>query len=577
MQRNIIVVTIVLLFGVSVTPSITGAFTEEKSNLYVSYGVILYVGGSGPNNYTKIQDAINDTNNGDSVYVYQGTYYEYIIINRSINLIGEDKNITIIDSNAKHDTIYIGFPADNVNITGFTIQNSGNFSSGGAYCDAGIEIHSDYNSIQNNIISNHPLYGIRLWGSKGNNISYNSISSCNRSGINFLAGPSNTISHNLIYDNDVGISALGSTNAKENLLSYNTFFRNRKGLAMYDSGSRIFCNNFMDNIDFNAMSHFNFWQMKPSRNIWESNYWDDWQGFGPKWIGGFLGFNFDWSPVKEPYPYQDIPSLQSQITDNGNVTKWAVLIACSGGVTYERHERRDRNDVRVLKQILNKNGWDDDHILVLMEEEATKEAILDDSFQWLRDNGEDEDDLIIFFFSGHGYYHTGDQPPVDEPDGRDEILHPWDPDFAGWNPDLFIIDDVLAEKFDILKSHNLVIIMHTCHAGGWIDGESDLSKSGRVVLVACGVDEASCMMFFPIHWLFPYYLTQGLKGRADDNNDKVITAEELLRYTIKPVQFRSKIYNWILTGVANVQNPALHDGWPNNENNTEELKLIDVS
>jgi hypothetical protein len=264
-----------------------------------------------------------------------------------------------------------------------------------------------------------------------------------------------------------------------------------------------------------------------------------------------------------------IPLLRSQSDPDGVVTKWAVVIACSGGLTYERHERCDRNDVRELTQLLKKNGWDKNHILLLQEEEATKEAILDNSFQWLTDNGEDEDDLIFFFFSGHGYYHTEDQPPLDEPDGRDEVINPWDPDIAGWNPDVFIVDT--------LQSHNIVIVIHTCHAGGWIDGESDLCDSGRVVLVACGVDEASCMMKYPVHWLFAYYLIQGLTGHADENNDKRITAEELLRYTIEPVQFRSKIFNWITSGVATIQHPELYDGWPSEENNAEELTLIELS
>lgn len=273
---------------------------------------------------------------------------------------------------------------------------------------------------------------------------------------------------------------------------------------------------------------------------------------------------------------QNKPSFNSCGDPDGITTKWAVIVACSGGVTYGRHERRDRNDVRVLKQILNKNGWDNDHIFLLFEEEATTEAILNHSFDWLRDKGEDEDDLIFFFFSGHGYYHTEDQPPLDEPDGRDEVFYPWDPDMAGWNWDVFIVDDVLAEKFDTLKSRNIVIVMHTCHAGGWIDGENDLCGSGRVVLVSCGVDEASCMMKYQLHWLFPYYLIQGLKGRSDNNNDKWVSAEELLDYTIKPVQFRSKIYNWMSTGVVKTQNPEIFDGWPSIEDNSDELKLINL-
>ena len=287
-------------------------------------------------------------------------------------------------------------------------------------------------------------------------------------------------------------------------------------------------------------------------------------------------FNFDWHPVQDPYPYQMIPLLNTNSNTPGIVTKWAVLIACSGGFTYERHERCDRNDIRDLTKLLQKNGWDKNHMLILQEEEATKEAILNESFQWLIDNGEDEDDLIFFFFSGHGYYHTLDEPPVDEPDSRDEIIHPWDPDIAGWNPDVFIVDDALSAKFDTLKSHNIVIVIHTCHAGGWIDGANDLCDSGRVVLVSCDVDEASCMMKYPRHWLFPYYLIKGFRGYADENLDNRITAEELFRYTIEPVQFRSKIFNWLTSGVPTIQHPGLYDGWPTEDNNTEEILLLEL-
>jgi parallel beta-helix repeat protein len=576
LAKKFFAVDIVLVFiGTCIIPAI--AQDSEKPSLPTLRNNCLYVGGGGPGNYTKIQDAIDNASSNDNIFVYRGTYLENIFINNTLNLIGEDKNRTIIDGNAKHDVIYIGFPANNVKITGFTIRNSGNFSSGGGYADAGIEIHSDFNMIQNNIISNHPLYGIWLWGSRGNNISYNSILGCDISGIEFLAGPCNILSHNLLYKNGFGINMRLSSNTSGTFLSYNTFLENRFGLWIYASGSDIVCNNFINNYGLNAVCRMNFRRMTPSRNSWARNYWDDWDGVGPKWIPGVFGFNFDWNPVQEPYPYQMIPPLNDQCNPDGVATKWAVVIACSGGFTYERHERCDRNDVRELTQLLKKNGWDENHILTLQEEEATKEAILNDSFQWLKNNGEDEDDLIFYFFSGHGYYHTADDPPVDEPDGRDEVINPWDPDIDGWNPDVFIVDDELSEKFDTLKSNNIVIVIHTCHAGGWIDGAHDLCDSGRVVLVACGVDETSCMMKYPVHWLFAYYLIQGLKGHADENNDKRITAEELLRYTIEPVQFRSKIFNWITSGVATIQHPQMYDGWPSKENNTEELTLIELS
>ena len=100
-----------------------------------------------------------------------------------------------------------------------------------------------------------------------------------------------------------------SSNTTATSLLYNTFLGNRKGLMIYDSGSHIFCNNFINNSDFNAISLFNFRRMNPSRNSWARNYWDDWDGVGPQWIPGLLGFNIDWHPVQEPYPYQTIPPV----------------------------------------------------------------------------------------------------------------------------------------------------------------------------------------------------------------------------------------------------------------------------
>lgn len=42
-------------------------------------GKTLYVGGSGPGNYTTIQSAINESSNGDTVFVYSGIYYDNVI------------------------------------------------------------------------------------------------------------------------------------------------------------------------------------------------------------------------------------------------------------------------------------------------------------------------------------------------------------------------------------------------------------------------------------------------------------------------------------------------------------------
>jgi len=62
-------------------------------------GNTLYVGGTGPGNYTKIQDAVDNASAKDIVYVFNGTYNERVKIYNSLKLIGEDRNNTIIDAN----------------------------------------------------------------------------------------------------------------------------------------------------------------------------------------------------------------------------------------------------------------------------------------------------------------------------------------------------------------------------------------------------------------------------------------------------------------------------------------------
>lgn len=105
-------------------------------------GGILYVGGSGPGNYSSIQSAINAARDGDTIYVYNGNYPEGLEIYKEINLIGENKNTTIIDTwSSTRPSAKIG--SNKVKISSFTIQNS---------CSKIIEIQNSNNLILNNNI-----------------------------------------------------------------------------------------------------------------------------------------------------------------------------------------------------------------------------------------------------------------------------------------------------------------------------------------------------------------------------------------------------------------------------------------
>lgn len=119
MIRKWLSVGIILLFvGTTIIPAIAQTMGKQSS----ARGNWLYVGGSGPGNYTKIKDAIDNTTDGDAVYVFPGIYQELIVINNSIQLQGADLLTTFIDGkNASNDIITC--VGTNVHISGFTIYN----------------------------------------------------------------------------------------------------------------------------------------------------------------------------------------------------------------------------------------------------------------------------------------------------------------------------------------------------------------------------------------------------------------------------------------------------------------------
>ena len=90
MKKYILIILIIFLsFYILLNFSnIVKSDTNEKNTLYV--------GGTGKGNYSSIKEAINIALNGNLIYVYNGSYFENISINKSINLIGENNEHTII-------------------------------------------------------------------------------------------------------------------------------------------------------------------------------------------------------------------------------------------------------------------------------------------------------------------------------------------------------------------------------------------------------------------------------------------------------------------------------------------------
>lgn len=253
---------------------------------------------------------------------------------------------------------------------------------------------------------------------------------------------------------------------------------------------------------------------------------------------------------------------------DGSVVHRAVVIAAG-------EPRRDTRTVDAVCDVLVAHGWQRDNMLLLLGDDATRDAILEEPFTWLHNQGEDADDVTLFFFSLHGD-QTPDVAPLDEPDSLDEYVCP--ADFEPGDNATYLLDDTLAERFTSIRSDNLVAIFETCHSGGMLDGSSDLRASGRVVLASCAADETSFPVYLNGRWLFPHYLAQGLRGPADTAGDGHISAEEAFRYAEQPTIIRSAItgiFLFLLTPTPLlVQHPQMYDGWPSAANNTAMLDIV---
>jgi parallel beta-helix repeat protein len=210
-----------------------------------------------------IQDAVDNADSGNRIYVSSGIFYENVQINKTINLVGEDKNSTVIDGGGNGDVVLI--EAAWVNITGFTINNSGALSddegldiiSNNTYIHGnnivenrrGMSISSGKNIIKNNLISISEDHGIYMTSSNENVITSNNFSFNGGTGLFLSSSNGNNINDNIFLDNEYGLSSYESginlqSFSNENSINGNTVFSNDIGISLLlSSGNNIMNNN----------------------------------------------------------------------------------------------------------------------------------------------------------------------------------------------------------------------------------------------------------------------------------------------------------------------------------------------
>ena len=151
-----------------------------------------------PADFCTIQEAISNASPGDIVYVRNGTYHENIVLDKTLMLIGESRNTTVIDGKGAGTVIFVN--TNNTIIKSFTIRNSGERQDN--EWPSGIWLNNASNcTLLNNHVTNNTL-GIMLYSSSSNLLKNNSMTA-NRYNFGVLGwGPAH-FNHDIDVSNTV--------------------------------------------------------------------------------------------------------------------------------------------------------------------------------------------------------------------------------------------------------------------------------------------------------------------------------------------------------------------------------------
>lgn len=232
----------------------------------------IYVDDSGSGDYTNIQQAIDQANDSDIIYVYSGTYDGNIIIDKSIELRGDDQDSTFIRGvfSASNHTMKI--TANDVTIKDLSISNELRESQDFP-C---VFVDSATAFILDSCILSNGERGILLQYTVNAEIKNCIIQNNNQKGLKFYFADDCLIHDNQIRNNGDGIYLYGSDG---NMIYKNKIKSNGYGILVSASVDNVFyenefSSNFAENAEDSTAASSNSWSYNQ-----KGNYWDDYQDY----------------------------------------------------------------------------------------------------------------------------------------------------------------------------------------------------------------------------------------------------------------------------------------------------------
>ena len=242
------------------------------------------------------------------------------------------------------------------------------------------------------------------------------------------------------------------------------------------------------------------------------------------------------APPKSMAFYDNIEKTEEK--GQNNTTKiWAVIVGVAAYTHMPMLNFTDDDAYRMFAFLKSPEGGalPDPQIKIIVDEGATRKNIL----KIMRNtfNQADTNDVILFYFSGHGLQNAF--LPIDYDGHLNRLKH---------NE----IKQIFAES----KAKHKICIADACHSGSfeaqtknpynstiqkYYDAFNE-SKGGTALILSSKAEEVSIENAGLRQGIFTHFLIRGLKGLADKNKDMIITIVELFEYVKESVKFYTGNY-----------------------------------
>lgn len=221
----------------------------------------------------------------------------------------------------------------------------------------------------------------------------------------------------------------------------------------------------------------------------------------------------------------------------GYEKSWAIVIGIDDYARWPKLEYASHDAQAIADTLTGQFGFPSSQVIVLKNEQATRNNILAAFHDRLADDRTGRNDRVFVFFAGHGATRQ-------LASGRDlGYIIPVDSDPNEFATDAIAMTDIqnIAES---MRAKHVMFVMDACYSGlGLTRGGPSSSaflrenarRSARQMLTAGGADQQVADSGPNGHSVFTWVLLQALAGKGDLNGDGLITGTELAAYVAPAV------------------------------------------